>query len=236
MNDKSKEITYILLLNGSKIKINNMNIYQFQNNEIDIWSPSIFEKNFINSLQFNIIDYNFKKYHEYDDDIKSKIDSHNYKNILYKKFIYNLSNELSKQEQEIIKEKKKSLVNKLITLIKVRDYKNIKKEIIKLTNDIYNDDLCNELNNSICKEILDENKENFINMIMNDLITNKTLKNKILNNNVSKYINKSKYIILSKNDIDDSIINELYNQSKNIYIQFPNMFKNNNINKKYINN
>ena len=56
MNDKSKKISHILLQNGYKIKIKEINIHDYPENlTSNKWDSSIFEKNFINNLQFSYI-------------------------------------------------------------------------------------------------------------------------------------------------------------------------------------
>ena len=231
MDEKTKKINYILLNNGIVIPIKPFSINSLYidkiNNKID------FKINLLNNIHYNILNYNIQKnnYIDYDINILNKIDNKEYENILYKKFVYELSSYININKNTFIKD------------IEYKNYDNLLKNIKIIADQLFEDvdenndkKICFDLSKKkLCNLILNnENKNKFIKRFIFELMYNNVIKNKILNMNIPKYINNDKYIIINKSEIDKEYINKLYNKSKNIFIQYPNMFKNININKIYI--
>lgn len=224
MNDL-KDITHILLNNGSMFPVETFKIYKLYKN---LSNKEDFLIHYINDIHYNIIDYNLKDYNNYNSNIRNKINEHNSLNIFYKKYLYEFSNNLNNKT-----------INNLNKNIKLKNYKEIYNIVNYISNKkIYNNkDFCvNVEYEDICKIKMNDSelKNNFIIQLVNDLFINKILSDKIINKRLDKYVNKNNYIILNKEDINNNTINELYKKSKNIYIEFPNFFSNNDINKKYI--
>ena len=224
IDDDSKKVTHILLNNGSKIPVTP---FDLSNMDIDEdTSKTDFEINKLYNYQYKVLDYNINNelYNHYVGEINDKLDEYKYENMIYKKYLYKMSNKI-----------KKILSKKIKKYIDLRDYNKIKDEIEELTNNIYiYEDFCMEIDKEICRKIFNDNKEKYTFRLINDLITNKIISNKFLNKKIDKYINNDNYIEINRLDLNEEIMDNLYKKRKSLFIQFPNLFNDINVIKKKI--
>ena len=228
--NNDKMIESIILNNGTIIPILPFNVNSIYidklNNKID------FKINLLNNLYYNIINYNIdsKKLIFYDKNIIYNIDKKQYENILYQKYIYEISKYINKHNNKSI----------ILKYINHNNINGLLKNINLVTNKIftnvdeYNDKkICSDLSNKkLCNILIDKELSKLFRIkIINDLMNNKIIRNRILNINIPKYINNDKYIFINKSDIDKNYVNNLYENAKIKFIKYPNLFKNININK-----